>query len=407
MDSTTVHTESNTKRKARHLHKRVIKPNLVLQRRKRVSKSHHDNWSTEDSEASAADSRTSEDCYTVPNASSTETKDPNVEEDPFAILEETVIDDKIGKQCELHTYDARYDKKGELVFLRTGVKTDITLNEERSPESALVLTRYFNRAKFMYQKALLIRSPYIKAAMQKVIRSYPGVSMDSKTDTILFDEPKCLFHFRDELEEYAQNSDDPQIKDHISFCLTYMRKSLHDHISGYDNNMNRSSKAPGLEFKRLWMAFKPGDLLYMRKGDSELVYRLKDMSLMEEGEDDDDDDENQISGMKWLLHIEQLQTDGKVFGCVDHWEKIPEYEGYMALQELAIFPLKYHNEAERIREELTARGKKYVSLSGIHYRKFKGCAEFHRPYVLKRYGMENLEVCIVTVDTCRKLTCLD
>ena len=41
---------------------------------------------------------------------------------------------------------------------------------------------------------------------------------------------------------------------------------------------------------------------------------------------------------------------------------------------LDVFPLQYHEQAEKLKDALTARGRKFISLIGIHHRNYKGIA---------------------------------
>ena len=59
--------------------------------------------------------------------------------------------------------------------------------------------------------------------------------------------------------------------------------------------------------------------------------------------------------------------------CVD----VLEFKGPRRISSLACYPLKYHENPERLRTELVARGKKFVELEGMQYQYQKGIA-FHK-----------------------------
>jgi hypothetical protein len=56
------------------------------------------------------------------------------------------------------------------------------------------------------------------------------------------------------------------------------------------------------------------------------------------------------------------------------------HEGYMALDLLKIFPLEYHPRKDELIAAFVERGKKFVSLQGIHYRSYDGVAEALSPW---------------------------
>lgn len=53
---------------------------------------------------------------------------------------------------------------------------------------------------------------------------------------------------------------------HVDFCLQCMKKTLREDIYVYETTMKGSSPlaAPGLDFDKPWMVFKPGELVYHR-----------------------------------------------------------------------------------------------------------------------------------------------
>jgi hypothetical protein len=62
----------------------------------------------------------------------------------------------------------------------------------------------------------------------------------------------------------------------------------------------------------------------------------------------------------------------------------------MALDQLKIFPLEYHLRKEELAAKLVARGKKFVSLQGIHYHYYEGVADALSPWRLNTiFGEED------------------
>lgn len=58
--------------------------------------------------------------------------------------------------------------------------------------------------------------------------------------------------------------------------------------------------------------------------------------------------------------------------------EVPEFKGPRNISSLACYPLKYHNDSEKLKEQLIERGKKFVSLKGMQYRFHKGMAFYKR-----------------------------
>ena len=88
------------------------------------------------------------------------------------------------------------------------------------------------------------------------MRSYLEVNINSSGNFPVFDKPRCLFHYRSELEAHASMRQDQEARNHVAFCLRYIAKYLRREIFGYQNNMQDKEVIPGIEFQDLWMAFK-------------------------------------------------------------------------------------------------------------------------------------------------------
>jgi hypothetical protein len=99
---------------------------------------------------------------------------------------------------------------------------------------------------------------------------------------------------------------------------------------------------------------------------------------------------------RWQLDAEQIVCNGKDFGYFTVTLHIQPYDGYRALQNLHVLPLEYHPEKERITSGLIERGKRFISLLGIHYRWYEGSAlalsESRRNSELGLPGMSSITV---------------
>ena len=291
---------------------------------------------------------------------STDFQPAKTEVDPFQYLEESSEDNRRGELCEMHCYDARENSKGETIILRTGTKYDMEDEEERSPDAALVLTRYIeNGETWLYE--LNIQSPYIKKALQEVVGSYPGINIETDSTITLHGEPRCLFHYRKELKEYAEASQDDCMREHVGFSLRYMNRALRKEILTFENMMEGNEEAPGLDFENLWVAFKPGTLVYLKTFDGlDSIEKFISMSKRED-----------MTGTQtWKLVLSSLKYDGVGFGYTRTESTIKHYSGYKPLTDLEVFPFKFHGDHESIRGRLLSRGRKYMTLHGCHYRMY-------------------------------------
>jgi len=270
-----------------------------------------------------------------------------------------------GEKCEIHLYERRFNTRGEPVILQSGSRSDLVWAVESSIEAALVVTRFYNHRKELESTQLEIKSPYIREAMKTVIGSYPGVNINSGGPILVPGDPMCLFHYRNELHSYASKCQNKKAREHILFCLKYLSKVLNREIMSYEELMQNEDAAPGLECPNLWMAFKPGTLLYARKEHGiDVISRLRSMAKVK----------SPLQHEYWTLVTEIITCDGSDFRFVSEVVRILNYDGYRPLTQLGIYPLEYHRDAEGVRTNLVARGKTYVSMLGAHHCSYDGAA---------------------------------
>ena len=255
--------------------------------------------------------------------------------------------------------------------------------KRRSHRACLVLNRHFTReGEFCYTE-LEIQSRHIVNALRHVIGDYDGVDFTAKF-VIIPHPPRCIFHYQGELRQYAEASGIDQLKSHMQLCLEYMEKTLHQEIKLFKKFMPNASTSPELEHCHLWMAFKPGCLVYEKIEGIELVSRLRSIY------DTEEEDSEKIKF--WDLSTERILFSGSDIGFVHHSIQINRYDGCRPLCELTAFPLHFHPENKRIRHDLLERGRKFLSLCGTHHCFYDGPADMYQSWAPKAYNLEALSV---------------
>ncbi|UKZ73163.1 hypothetical protein TrVFT333_000804 [Trichoderma virens FT-333] len=245
---------------------------------------------------------------------------------------------------------------------------NLKVEKERSLPTALVLTQYFNKDQSPGRKELVIKSPYMKAALKALVPAYKNSQIHLK-HLLIVGEPRCLFHYRDEFRKYCANLEDQTAVKHVLFLMKYMCWELAAQISLYRDNMIVDRGTESLDHRYLWMAFRPGDLIYAsaKSHEDERIYRF--ISMEYKG--------GVISTFEliWSIKARCIVSDGDKFREYEVELMIDQFNGIRRLHTLPIFPLKYHPEATRIHAQLLERGKKFCRLYSSHYRQYKGIAE--------------------------------
>ncbi|RYP04766.1 hypothetical protein DL765_010066 [Monosporascus sp. GIB2] len=280
-----------------------------------------------------------------------------------------------GVNCEVKRFDCLYNADGEIITVSAGQSIKAK-NKSQYEESALVFTRFWSRSDEVQSTSLEVKSPYMKAAMKATIPEYKSFDIRIKHITI-YNQPRCLFHYREELTAYGSvlETQDPQAAEHVHFLLQYMWEELTvqtvDFFVGVE--MASEGKRPSLECSNLWMAFRPGDLVYVRKDTTsatqhDRLFRFGSMSQNYDGS----------WGMGgWYRRY----SNGRVSSAPFNY-RVSQYSGHRALQDLPAVSLRYHSDAVAIKERLTARGRKYASLQRRKLLRYDGVAQLAKENVL-------------------------
>ncbi|KAJ2989987.1 hypothetical protein NUW58_g3183 [Xylaria curta] len=274
----------------------------------------------------------------TPAESSTSPPDDSssVSDDYFDALDSG--DESEGEACELHVHGAGF-----------------------------VLTRYFSPNKALESTSFEIRSPYAKQAIRDVIKSYPGVNINSTGKIVLFGAPRCLFHYRAELSAYADSHPNKRIKEHVRFCLKYMKKTLSREIHSFSANVEHCIDQPGLEERDLWLVFKPGALVAIKSRGTVQVARVTSFEWL-----------NQLYPLnkpQWQLSAENISCTADSFRLEVMRRRLEHYEGVKAFIEQEIYPLEYHPRCSQMQAEALERGRKFISMIGIRHFHYTGPAE--------------------------------
>ena len=187
------------------------------------------------------------------------------------------------------------------------------------------------------------------------------------SNTVAIEEPpRCLFHYQHELRGHAESSKNNRLKSHMQLCLQYMEKILHREIKILNEIKLSQSKSYELEQCDLWMLFQPGCLVYQKLDGNEVLTRLQSIS-------DEKNYQNEIKS--WILEPEYISWNGIDIGRLTGFViKIPRYEGCKLVCDLNAVFLTFLPEEPSIRHDLLERGRKFISLCGIHHCFYDGMA---------------------------------
>ena len=73
---------------------------------------------------------------------------------------------------------------------------------------------------------------------------------------------------------------------------------------------------------------------------------------------------------QYRIDCRYINYDGEQFGWVEEKFSISQFKGKLKITSLPIYPLIYHSDREKVREDMIRRGRKFESLRGIHYMRY-------------------------------------
>jgi hypothetical protein len=291
--------------------------------------------------------------------------------------------DDIGSVCEIRHYERLKNAKGETLLLRAGSSRARSLQTPRdnwSSQSALIQIKEPNPSDDKDPGITLeIQSSHMKMAMKTCIPQFQSIDVDQKS-IVLEGEPRCIFHYRKELVDYHQQcaeNNDRDAATHVRFLLDYMFSQLASQVLHFRQYMENPVLQPALDYLNLWMAYTPGDLIYVGKrcgfvgsaslDSTDYLFKLQSMTRCR-------CPRTWCLDYSWELNGYHIDYDGDDFGHVIRHVGIQPYEGLKALQDLRVIPLKFHPDQAVLKEKFINRGKAFVGLCGEHFKHCKGVA---------------------------------
>lgn len=104
------------------------------------------------------------------------------------------------------------------------------------------------------------------------------------------------------------------------------------------------------------------------------------------------------------------QANGQTYGRVQSRMFVPFFKGTVRINTLDIYPIEYHHNPGQLEMALMARGRKWVSLRGIHHKQYHGPATYSLSGVggskkAIKYNVRNNCSCCADDDDPRSRSC--
>ncbi|KAK8877023.1 ATP-dependent zinc metalloprotease FtsH [Apiospora arundinis] len=234
-------------------------------------------------------------------------------------------------------------------------------NEETAQYAVLVRNiKSSDSRKKLEAHSIVIQSPWLKIALGKILKDYPGVACD--LERLVFEAPfKAFVHRWRDFVKYREEEAllDDTTKEHLTILYDILQYEIGDSIKAFEDYVEKGV----VTYEHLWMVLQPGSpILAAYKGPLS-AFELDDMAYMETR-----------CGKFLRLHSDCIDYNGKSFRRARENIDIPEFFGTKKILELSAYPLSFHPRPDEIKDSLVKRGELFESLGGHHYKSYSGAA---------------------------------
>lgn len=170
---------------------------------------------------------------------------------------------------------------------------------------------------------------------------------------------------------------------HLKVLIKYIDKDFHD----IKNTLEPMLQSGLITFDLLWALWKPGTLVYSPTYGSPDTPRVFKVDVAERHT-------SMMKGDFYFVEAKYFEYDGKRFGYGNVSEDISEFKGARKITSLPCYPLEYHKEEAELREKLIERGKKFVTLAGVHFKACSGMAFMKRKKGVLKFNISNSRIMV-------------
>ncbi|PBK92858.1 P-loop containing nucleoside triphosphate hydrolase protein [Armillaria gallica] len=260
------------------------------------------------------------------------------------------------------TLIARFDQYFDMRTLRIAFrKTNKQVKPKTSKKPVLFVRRIINEKGVYSHTEVDIISIRLQDVFTDINRGVLGFRLAGDPATA---EPNLFYYSRKGLsgrleEEIAKESPDEAFVTDLETSLEFMREYHHDTITELDVLLAHQE----IVYDHLWALIEPNTYVYHRlwhtEQDQILLARKFQFQVRYKGRE---------PIPYGLVICDIISNDGDSFGIAQVEIEIKNFRGSKAIQDLEVYPLVFHPEAEALRRHAIARGKKFAGFKEPSYK---------------------------------------
>ncbi|KAL9126352.1 MAG: hypothetical protein Q9217_004582 [Psora testacea] len=209
-----------------------------------------------------------------------------------------------------------------------------------------------------------VKSDKLRDILRTVLQDVHGISLREDKPAV---DRNLLYHYLPELEAYGTKMSDDVGQDgaelkHLNLLVDFMK-------SEYASTTARLSpllKNGEIIYDLLWALFRPNTIVYTICLDTEKALCIR----FDRGEE-----KTSSTGVTYFhMECRYLDSDGAVFGEVSTALGVAKFAGVKRIVAFDAFPLVCHPRRSEMRAGLVARGRRFITLLGVHHLQYHGNA---------------------------------
>ncbi|KAG6830282.1 hypothetical protein H0H92_001548 [Tricholoma furcatifolium] len=239
---------------------------------------------------------------------------------------------------------------------------------------------------------IIVKSGYILKACQDVIKTWPGISWNADPLEVLLEyvhfylkllmvsalqlDPEMFITFYDKFVEYRDGLTSKKPKTeretHVLSSVNLLLSTIATDYRTTLSTLDRLTSAGEITFDLLYAILVPRTLFFATCAITGKPRLFRLTSAIR----------STVDGKPvYCLQCESndlvdRQTQAASIGVVQTTILVRFFKGTIKIQDLDIYPLKFYHEPEKLRATLLQRGKKWLSLNGVHHMQYNGIAAF-------------------------------
>ncbi|ROV88968.1 hypothetical protein VMCG_10160 [Cytospora schulzeri] len=281
-------------------------------------------------------------------------------------------------KAEFKHLDRKFDSEDQPYFIERK-KEDIDKGEKKDwwQLYAFCVVRRYDSDGDLDQTYLYVNPQPLRQLLKDVIGQYPADPID--VDDVQITAPyHSLFYYRKELEEVGlkrfEENGDTQSLEQLKLLLGWIKTTFELEIAAYEKCMSSELKA--IAYDKIWTVFQPGTIVHAQHLKLNRAFSVADHWY------DADDAENPAFNISCSF----VDYDGDRLGTRRIILEIPKYTGVREIRKQDIKPLELLENADEVREELMARGRKFEQYAmGQHFMQYAGLGFKRHPDCPNKY----------------------